>query len=107
VTRDDTLAGYLEVHERPPAFTGPDGAAYTVGLFVDETANPDGTFGGALVFVRWSDAGDHAIGHVETPCVVSAASPEAASQALGALTLHEVKAHLDRVVGADTPGAGW
>jgi hypothetical protein len=107
VIPDDTLGGYLAVHDRPPAFTGPDGAAYSVDLFVDAAPEEPGRFGGALVFVRWSADGEHPVGHVETDFLTVADSPDAAEARLKKLTLHDVKAHLDRAVSAGPPPSDW
>lgn len=104
---DETLGGYLTVHDRPPAFTGPDGMAYSVGLFVDGLPEAPGRFGGALVFVRWSQAGDHPVGHVETDFLATGDSAEAVEARLKAMTLRDVKEHLDRVVRAGSPPVEW
>ena len=53
-------------HERAAAFGGSDGQAYSVGLYVDEEPDERGRYGAALLFVRWSPAGDRPVGHVET-----------------------------------------
>ena len=105
MTDDSTLGGYFTVHERPPAFQGSDGAAYSVALYVDDTAQADGRFGGALLFVLWSESGDAPAGHAETDYLAWGDSPADATAALRALTLHQVKAELDRVIGRrqDTP----
>jgi len=69
---------------------------------VDETPDDDGRFGGSVLFVRWSSEGDRPVGHVETPNLVHGASPEEADQMVRQLTLHEVKAALDRAVAAQS-----
>jgi len=86
------------VHERAPAFGGADGRAYSVGTFVDETPDAHGRYGAALLFVRWSDAGDRPVGHLETGYLASGATPAEALAPLLALTLHELKEHLDRCI---------
>jgi hypothetical protein len=93
---DDTLGGYVQVHARPPAFGGSDGFAYTVSVFVDDEPDAAGRYGAALLFLRWAPGGDRPIGHVETDYLAHGGTPEAASAAVAALTLHDVKAHLDR-----------
>jgi hypothetical protein len=93
---DGTLGGYLQVHQRPPAFTGTDGRAYTVSTFSDDDPDAEGRYGAALLFIRWAEAGDKPDGHVETEYLAFGATPEAAAAPLLALTLHDVKAHLDR-----------
>lgn len=69
---------------------------------MDETPDDDGRFGGSVLFVRWSSEGDRPVGHVETPNLVHGASPEEADQMVRQLTLHEVKAALDRAVAAQS-----
>ena len=86
------------MHERAPAFGGKDGQAYSVGTFVDEMADSDGRYGAALLFVRWSEAGDRPVGHLETDYLARAETPAGALAALLALTLADVKQHLDRLI---------
>ena len=93
---DGTLAGYEQVHSRPPAFGGADGFSYTVSVFVDDEPDAQGRYGAALLFLRWATGGDRPIGHLETDYLGYGATPAAATTAVGALTLHDVKAHLDR-----------
>jgi hypothetical protein len=69
---------------------------------VDESPDEDGRFGGSVLFVRWSSEGDRPVGHVETPDLVHGASPEEADRLVRQLTLHEVKAALDRAVAAQS-----
>lgn len=92
---ESTLGGYCARHARPPAFEGTDGRAYSVGVYVDPTPGPDGRFGAALLFVRWSPAGDRPDGHLETDYLAFGPSPEVAEAAVKALSLWEVKEHLD------------
>ena len=92
---DSTLGGYLRIHERAPAFEGSDGQAYSVAIYVDESPDLNGRYGGALLFVRWSPAGDQPVGHLETGVLSSGTTPQAAEEGLKALTLHEVKEQLD------------
>lgn len=93
---DTTLGGYEQVHGRPPAFAGADGQAYSVATFADDSAEA-GWYGAALMFVRWGD-GDKPVGHLETEYLAFGATPEAALAPVLALTLEEVKVHLDRCV---------
>lgn len=99
-TPDGTLGGYQRVHRRAPAFGGSDGQAYTVSTFVDDDPDPSGRYGAALLFIRWSEAGDRPVGHVETDYLAFATTPDAALAPLLELTLEDVKAHLDRLVAA-------
>jgi hypothetical protein len=96
------LGGYQRVHERAPAFTGSDGQAYSVGMFVDESPDAQGRYGAALLFVRWSDAGDRPVGHVETDYLSWGATPGEALAPLLALTLEAVKQQLDRCIERQT-----
>ena len=96
MTEDALLGGYLRKHERAPAFEGSDGAAYSVAVLVD--ADVDGGFGAALLFVRWSDAGDRPVGHLESDYLAFGATERDAKAGVHALTLHEVKDHLERLI---------
>jgi hypothetical protein len=75
---------------------------------VDDDPDPMGRFGAALLFVRWSSGGERAVGHLETEYLAFGPSPEAATAPLLAMTLADVKAHLDRCVarGRGEPDAG-
>jgi hypothetical protein len=85
-------------HDRAAAFSGSDGQPYSVALYVDDDPDERGRFGGALLFVRWSPAGDAPIGHLETDFIVTGATPDEARERLGALSLYDVKAILDQLV---------
>lgn len=98
-----TLGGYMVQHGRAAAFGGSDGHAYSVGLYVDETPDARGRYGAALLFVRWSRAGDRPVGHVETPALAWGQTPEEAEERLKALSLFDVKAALDEAIAA-SPG---
>ena len=98
---DTTLGGYLKVHERPPSFEGADGRAYSADVFADDTPGDDGQFGAAVMFVRWADAGDHPVGHLETPYLAFGATPAEATSLVRRLTLHDVKRHLDQVIAGE------
>jgi hypothetical protein len=95
---DHTLGGYLAVHQRPPAFGAADGQAYTVSTLVDDAPDEHGHFGAALLFVRWSGEGDRPVGHLETAYLAHGPTPQAAQAPLLALSLADVKAHLDRCI---------
>ena len=96
------MGGYQRVHERAPAFTGSDGQPYSVGTFVDESPDAQGRYGAALLFVRWSEAGDRPVGHVETDYLSWGATPGEALAPLLALTLEAVKQQLDRCIERQT-----
>lgn len=91
---DTTLGGYQQMHGRPPAFGAADGQAYSVATF---TADTDGKFGAALLFVRWGE-GERPLGHLETDFLAFGATADEAQALLEALTLEQVKAHLDACV---------
>lgn len=88
---DSTLAGYFEVHSRPPAYDGPDGHPYTVSLEVEKTSNLRAPFAGYLVFPRWAETGVGIVGHLETPTLVECGSGDEAMERLGELSLVEVQ----------------
>ncbi len=94
------------MHERAPAFGGKDGRAYSVGTFVDEAPDAEGRYGAALLFVRWSDAGERPVAHLETDYLAWGGTPAEALAPLSALTLVEVKAHLDRCIELERQGKG-
>ena len=97
-----TLGGYMEKHERAAAFGGSDGHAYSVAIYVDEELDQRGCFGAALLFVRWSEAGDRPVGHVETEVLVWGKTPDEAADRLKALSLFDVKAALDEAISRTT-----
>lgn len=105
MTDDATLGGYLEVHDRAPAFLGSDGAAYSAAVYVDDTPDEEGRYGGAVLFVRWSESGDQPVGHLETPYLVYESTPEAAAAAIRALTLYELKDCLEGAITAQRGSA--
>jgi len=87
---DGTLGGYLALHDRPPAFEGPDGFPYTVSLEVEKTPNLQAPFSGYLIFPRWAETGAGIVGHLETPLLFHGQSQEEVTEELAALTLLEV-----------------
>jgi hypothetical protein len=95
--KDATLGGYLEEHERPPAFRGADGHSYTVEVLVENLGTEAAADWRAyLFFLRWS--GNEPVGHVESDYLGSGLTEEAARAALERLTLHEVREVLDGLV---------
>ncbi|MGH7582574.1 MAG: hypothetical protein ACREL5_05060 [Gemmatimonadales bacterium] len=100
-----TLGGYMAMHERAAAFTGSDGLPYSVALWIDDEPDDRGRFGGALLFVRWTNAGDTTDGHLETDYLVWGRTADEARERLGALSLYDVKAHLDELIAAPRPEA--
>jgi hypothetical protein len=95
-----TLGGYMALHDRAPAFTGIDGRAYSVALWVEDDPDERGRHAGALLFVRWSPDGAAPDGHHETDWLVRGASPDEARTRLGAFSLYDVKAMLDELITA-------
>jgi len=94
---DDTLRGYEAVHGRPPAFSGSDGRAYSAGVFSEDDPGPDGRYGAALIFVRWSPSQEPE-GHLETEFLAFDEDPARAEDTVGRLALQDVKRHLDRLI---------
>ena len=104
---DTTLGGYQQVHGRPPAFGAVDGQAYSVATFADEGAegaegDGGGRYGAALLFVRWGE-GERPAGHLETDYLAFGSTPDEALAPVLALTLEQVKAHLDQCVARSSP----
>ena len=95
-----TLGGYMAAHDRAAAFTGSDGLPYSVALWIDDEPDARGRFGGALLFVRWTAAGDAPDGHHESDYLVWGDTPDDATARLGALSLYDVKAILDELIAA-------
>jgi hypothetical protein len=98
-----TLGGYMQKHERAAAFGGSDGQAYSVAIYVDEEPDVRGLFGAALLFVRWSAAGERPVGHVETETLAWGKTPAEAQSRLESLSLYDVKTALDEAI-AHSPG---
>ena len=95
---DATLGGYFSVHDRPPAYDGPDGHPYTVSVEVEKTSNLRAPYVGYLVFPRWAQTGVGIVGHVETPTLVEGATSEEVTLALGRKSLLEVQQLLDQAI---------
>ena len=104
---DATLGGYLRKHDRPPAFEGSDGSAYTVETYVDDDPCEDGRYGAAVLFVRWSADGDAAEGHLESDYIEYGATTEDARNAIRRLTLHQLKAQLEHLIESRKEAPGW
>jgi hypothetical protein len=93
-----TLGGYMEKHERAAAFGGSDGQPYSVAIYVEDEPDPRGLYGAALLFVRWSPAGDQPTGHLETETLAWGRTPEEAGDRLKGLSLFDVKAALEEAI---------
>ncbi|MCH7684224.1 MAG: hypothetical protein IIB35_11000 [Gemmatimonadetes bacterium] len=95
---DSSLGGYFEKHSRPPAFEGSDGASYSVDVYIEEDETTNKKYSAALIFVRWSSDGAQPVGHLETVPLAVAERRAEVKSALYALTLHQVKGHLERLI---------
>ncbi len=95
---DETLGGYLEVHERPPAFTGSDGEPYSASVEVESVENLAAPYVAYLVFPRWAGAGLGIVGHVETPVLWEGRSRDEVRELIHGLRLTEVKRLLDEAI---------
>ena len=104
---DLTFGGYLDKHERPPAFQASDGASYSAEIYVDREPCDDGRFGAAVLYIRWSRDGTRPEGHVETEYLALGRTPEEAGAKLRSLTLYEVKEHLDGLIQGQKELADW
>ena len=98
-----TLGGYMAKHERAAAFGGSDGQPYSVAVYVEDAPDERGMYGAALLFVRWSPAGDRPVGHLETPPLAWGRSAAEAEERIKVLSLYDVKAALDEAIAA-APG---
>lgn len=96
---DDTLHGYVSVHGRPPGFEGSDRRPYSVAVFSDDDPGPDGRYGAALIFIRWSSS-NAPEGHLESDYLAFSDDPAAAEAEVGRLSLAEVKRILDALISA-------
>ena len=104
---ESTLGGYMAVHERPAAFDGPDGLAYSVEIMTGETGDASKPFGAYLLFLQWRRVGPAGIDtHVETDYLAFGGTADDAKAKLGAISLDDVKAHLDRLVRSAGGDAG-
>lgn len=95
---DLTFRGYVETHDRVPAFEGSDGQPYTVDIDAEETGESDRPWAAFLIFVRWAATGAGIMGHVESGDVAWGATEDEARMAALELTLFEVKAELDAAI---------
>jgi hypothetical protein len=95
---DMTLGGYIELHNRVPAFEGSDGQPYTVDVAVEETGGAERPFVGFLMFIRWAATGAGIMDHAESGDLTTGLTEEEARQATMELSLYEVKAELDAAI---------
>ena len=92
---DATLGGYLDTHDRPPAFEGADGHPYTVSVEVEQTPDLRAPYVGYLVFPRWATTGLGIVGHVQTPVLCRERRRTRAEGYLHELPLDRLKTLLD------------
>lgn len=95
--RDVSLGGYIEEHNRVPAFEGEDGQPYTVDIEVEPASDGTG-FVAFLIFIRWAATGAGIMDHVESGDVARGLTEEEARRAALDLSLYEVKAELDAAI---------
>ena len=100
---DVTLAGYIKVHNRPPAFEGSDGQPYSVDVDVEAPEDEGGRWAAFLVFLRWAETGAGIMGHLESGDVAYGADEEEARRRALELSLYEVKAELDAAIARRIP----
>ncbi|HET7790521.1 MAG TPA: hypothetical protein VFK78_06955 [Gemmatimonadales bacterium] len=72
---------------------------------MDDEPDASGRFGAALLFLRWTEGAAKPAGHLETDYLAFAETADQALAPVLALSLHEVKAHLERCI-ARGKGAG-
>ncbi|MEX0907877.1 MAG: hypothetical protein WD054_06060 [Gemmatimonadota bacterium] len=97
-SKDVTLGGYIDLHDRVPAFDGSDGQPYTVDIdVVDDDAEP-GTYVAFLMFIRWAETGAGIMDHAESGDVARGSTEDEARQAAMDLSLYEIKAELDSAI---------
>lgn len=95
---DMTLGGYIDKHDRVPAFDGSDGMPYTVDVDTEESDDADRPWVAFLVFLRWAATGAGIMTHLESGDVAYGESDEAARRAARELTLYEIKTELDAAI---------
>ena len=103
---DATLGGYLETHDRPPAFEGADEQPYTVSLEIEQTPDLRAPYVGYLVFPRWAATGLGIVGHVQTPVLCRERGRAAAEGYLRGLSLDRLKSLLDDGIAQQGGDAG-
>ena len=95
---DATLGGYLQLHDRPPAFDGADGQPYTVSIEVERSPNLRAPWQAYLVFPRWAATGLGVVGHVETPVLWEGTGRDDVIRLAGGARLARVKELLDEAI---------
>ncbi len=95
---DITFFGYVETHDRVPAFEGSDGQPYSVDIDTEATGDPSCPWVAFLVFVRWAETGAGIMGHVTSRDVAHGETEDEARMAALDLTLYELKQELDLAI---------
>jgi hypothetical protein len=95
---DLTLGGYIELHNRVPAFEGADGQPYTVDIELEDTGDAERPWVAFFIFLRWAATGAGIMSHLESGDVASGATEDAARQAAYELTLYEIRSELDAAI---------
>jgi hypothetical protein len=96
--KDVTLGGYMEKHDRVPAFEGSDGQPYTVDVDAECDDVGDKPWSAFLVFIRWAATGAGIMDHVESADVARGRTEDEVRQAAMELSLYEIKAELDAAI---------
>jgi hypothetical protein len=95
---DISLGGYIDEHNRVPAFEGGDGQPYTVDVDVEGSEDPDRPWVAFLIFIRWAATGAGIMDHLESGDVAAGETEEEARQRAYDLSLFEVRAELDAAI---------
>ena len=95
---DLTLGGYIEKHDRVPAFEGSDGQPYTIDVDTEETGDPERPWVAFFIFLRWAATGAGIMSHLESGDVASGGTEEAARQGAYELNLYEIRSELDAAI---------
>jgi hypothetical protein len=104
--RDVTLGGYIEEHDRVPAFEGSDGQPYTVDVDVVAGDDIEPRYAAFLIFIRWAATGAGIMDHVESGDIAFGDTEQEARQAALELSLYEVKAELDLAIARHREATG-
>ena len=95
----NTIGGYMKAHARPAAFEGSDGLSYSVAIAEDPTGDDDRPFAAYFLFLRWRRIGEQGVdGHLESGYLAHGPTAEDAREALGAWSLIETRAELERQI---------
>ena len=95
---DETLAGYVRVHNRPPAFEGCDGHPYTVSLETERTGDLRAPVAGYLSFPRWAQNGVGVVGHVDSALLWTGPTTGAVEEEAGRTRLTRVQQILNEAI---------